>query len=143
MKSGTTPSPSATIQPQRRQAQALNSHALDYLPDGIFTCQLLAGNLTVTYGNRAFKEMLGLPAHERVKGRSLRSLIGGLLSPQILETLHRTVAVRQRLILTLPSQARAGERRSFPFRPVWTSHVNSSFLHAACMSRCILPLRSV
>ena len=111
MKSGTTPSPSATIQPQRRQAQALNSQALDYLRDGIFTCQLLAGNLTVTYGNRAFKEMLGLPAHERVKGRSLRSLIGGLLSPQILETLHRTVAVRQRLILTLPSQARAGERR--------------------------------
>ena len=119
MKSGKTPSLTATVTAHRRQAQAFDSQALDYLSDGIFTCQLLAGDLTVAYGNRAFKERVGLSAQERLEGRSLSSLIGGLLSKEVLETLRRAVTVRQRLILMLPTEARAGERRfRLELRPV-------------------------
>jgi len=111
LKPSTTPSRTAAVRAHRRQAQDLDSQALDYLPDGIFTCQFLAGVLTVAYGNRAFKELLGLPPWEGLEGRELCSLIGGLLSTEVRDTLHRAVTVRQRLILMLPTHAQAGERR--------------------------------
>ena len=108
MNSGATPSLTATVTEHRQQTQPPDSGGPDRLPGGVFTCQFLAGSLTVTSGNGAFKAMLGLSEAALVEGKSLESLLGDRLPTATAARLREAVAASQRLILTLPATSAGG-----------------------------------